>query len=78
MAEAAMTGLLDLEKELTCSVSNASSRTTTLPSKADRSLTLDLHRSPLPTSHPSRLSPHLLRLLPQGVVLMASLSALGL
>lgn len=72
MAEGAKTGLLDLEKELTCSVSfPVSSRA---PWKADLMfIYLDMYRSSLPTAHLTRLPSYLLRVMPQGVVLMASL-----
>ncbi|KAK4694291.1 hypothetical protein P7C71_g3273, partial [Lecanoromycetidae sp. Uapishka_2] len=57
MAEATRTGLLDLEKELTCAN------------------TADLHRGPLSTSQPPRLSPHILWLMPQVVVLVAGVES---
>lgn len=74
-------GLLDLERELVCSVCTLRIFDAQLTTpQCEFSLTLiilvtatDLHRAPLPAPHPARLPPHLLRLLPQGMVLLAGI-----
>lgn len=51
MAEGANSGLLDLEKELTCSVGVNDFRL--LGQRANQKLSSDLHRDPVPAVDPS-------------------------
>ena len=69
MVETTKPGLLDLEKELTCSVSflgdNSTARLrdtayTLQTTNANDRQTLDLYRNPLSTTHPPRLPSHIL------------------
>lgn len=82
MVEITKPGLLDLEKELTCSVSIAGNNFTarlwdtayTLQTvNANDPQNLDLYRNPLSTTHSPRLPSYILWFLSQGMVLIASL-----
>lgn len=74
MADGGQAGLLDLEKELTCSVSG-------VLSKLLRFLGLirkDMHRDSLSTFDVAELPAHFLWFVLEGMVLMASFPGLGL
>lgn len=71
MASEEKSGLMDPEKELTCSVSLFREQRPHV-TKGATLTAIDLHRGSLSTPHADRLPSHLLWILSEGVVLMAS------
>jgi hypothetical protein len=65
-------GFADLEKELVCSVCTCQILIPYIPLIANRT---DLYRASLPTPHPPRLPPHLLRILRERVVLRTGITS---